>query len=88
MSTEERLNFARSLLEGDEKVSTKALIDAPTLAAYFGCTVKTLRERELRGVIPTGVKLGRSKVWRVVDIRQSIAKLMQKSHLINQGRPC
>lgn len=76
---DDHVTRARQLLDSEEAVSPTALIDAKAVSSYFGCTVKTLRERELRGELPKGVKIGTRKFYRAVDIRRLINRKMRDS---------
>lgn len=77
MTPNERYEIARKLIE-EGPCSSITTITLRTLCDYFQVGPRTICRRVAIGQLPTGIKRGREKVWRLIDIRKAIEKEMKK----------
>ena len=77
MTPNERFEIARKQIE-DDPCSPLTVVNMQTLCDYFKVTPRTISRRVSLGLLPPGIKRGREKVWRLIDIRKAIEKEMKK----------
>ena len=78
MTPNERYEIARKLIE-EGSCSPITTIMLRTLCDYLRVGPRTICRRVSIGLLPTGIKRGREKVWRVIDIRKAVEKEMKKT---------
>ena len=78
MTNNDRYEIARKLIE-EGPCSTITTVTMVTLCDYFQVAPRTICRRVALGLLPTGIKRGREKVWRLIDIRKAIEKEMKKT---------
>lgn len=78
MTKNERYEMARKLIE-DGPCSSITTITLQTLCDYFQVGPRTITRRASNGQLPLGIKRGREKVWRLIDIRKAVEKEMKKT---------
>ena len=78
MTKNDRHENARMLIE-DGPCTSITVVTMPTLCDYFEVTPRTITRRVANGELPLGIKRGREKVWRLIDIRKAIEKEMKKT---------
>ncbi len=81
MKNNERYENARKSIE-DGPCSPITTVTMQTLCDYFQVTARTITRRVSTGELPLGIKRGREKVWRLVDIRKALEKEMKKTRWI------
>lgn len=74
----ERFEGARKEVE-DSPCTSITVVRMGTLCDYFQVGPRTICRRVALGLLPTGIKRGREKVWRLIDIRKAIEKEMKKT---------
>ena len=71
MTKNDRYESVRKLIEEDP-CSSITTVKMVTLCDYFQVGPRTICRRVALGILPTGIKRGREKVWRLIDIRKTI----------------
>lgn len=77
MTPNERYEIARKLIE-EGPCSSITTITLRTLCDYFQVGPRTICRRVAIGQLPPGIKRGREKVWRLIDIRKWLEKQLKK----------
>jgi predicted DNA-binding transcriptional regulator AlpA len=78
MSTKaERFENARKIIE-DGPCTSITTITLQILCDYLQVTARTINRRIAAGELPPGIKRGREKVWRLIDIRKWLEKQLKK----------
>lgn len=78
MTNNDRHETARKQIE-DDPCTPITTVRMVTLCDYFQVGPRTICRRVALGLLPTGIKRGREKVWRLIDIRKAIEKEMKKT---------
>ena len=78
MTKNDRYESARSLIE-DGPCTPLTTITLQDLCDYLQVTARTIARRIAAGELPPGIKRGREKVWRLIDIRKWLEKQLKKA---------
>ena len=77
MKNSDRYEKARKLIE-DGPCTPITTITLQDLCDYLQVTARTINRRIAAGELPPGIKRGREKVWRLIDIRKWLEKQLKK----------
>ena len=77
MKNSDRYENARKLIE-ESPCTSITIITLQDLCDYLQVTARTINRRIAAGDLPPGIKRGREKVWRLIDIRKWLEKQLLK----------